>query len=310
MAATKPQQRGSIIDAKDLRYFLRIASKNWYFVVVALLLSGVLSYLYSYKLPDIYGATTQILLKDNEVYDYQNQVYKSLGYVQSYSDIVNQKRVLTSYDLIDAALSKLDFDVSYFIVGRFKTTQVYGALPFKVHMDIYDAKLYDRPIDLQVLDSTKYEISYDRNGKLEKLVFRFDEEVRDPANQFVLRVQRSPFFDGAALERTAGTDYQFIKHERGGLVKRYKGRMKVENQEFTTILDVTVEDEVGTRAKMFLDTLSYEYIRYTLQSEFDINENTLNYIDKQLGEVTVILEQHEDELQTYKENKDILNLTR
>ena len=310
MAATKPQQRGSIIDAKDLRYFLRIASKNWYFVVVALLLSGVLSYLYSYKLPDIYGATTQILLKDNEVYDYQNQVYKSLGYVQSYSDIVNQKRVLTSYDLIDAALSKLDFDVSYFIVGRFKTTQVYGALPFKVHMDIYDAKLYDRPIDLQVLDSTKYEISYDRNGKLEKLVFRFDEEVRDPANQFLLRIQRSPFFDGAALERTAGTDYQFVKHEPSKLVKRYKNRITVDNQEFTTILDVTVEDEVGVRAKMFLDTLSREYIRYTLQSEFDINENTLNYIDKQLGEVSVILEQHEDELQTYKENKDILNLTR
>ncbi|HPF91649.1 MAG TPA: Wzz/FepE/Etk N-terminal domain-containing protein, partial [Flavobacteriales bacterium] len=183
MAATKPQQRGSIIDAKDLRYFLRIASKNWYFVVVALLLSGVLSYLYSYKLPDIYGATTQILLKDNEVYDYQNQVYKSLGYVQSYSDIVNQKRVLTSYDLIDAALAKLDFDVSYFIVGRFKTTQVYGGLPFKVEIDVRDPKLFDRPFDLQVLDSTKYELSYDRNGKLEKLVFRFDEEVEDPAKQ-------------------------------------------------------------------------------------------------------------------------------
>ncbi|MBK7102962.1 MAG: hypothetical protein IPH63_14430 [Flavobacteriales bacterium] len=67
------------------------------------------------------------------------------------------------------------------------------------------------------------------------------------------------------------------------------------NQEFTTILDITVEDEVGVRAKMFLDTLSREYMRYTLQSEFDINENTLNYIDKQLAEVTVILEQHEDE---------------
>ncbi|MEZ4791837.1 MAG: polysaccharide biosynthesis tyrosine autokinase [Flavobacteriales bacterium] len=310
MAATKPQQRGSIIDAKDLRYFLRIASKNWYFVVVALLLSGVLSYLYSYKLPDIYGATTQILLKDNEVYDYQNQVYKSLGYVQSYSDIVNQKRVLTSYDLIDAALAKLDFDVSYFIVGRFKTTQVYGGLPFKVQMDIHDPKLYDRPIDLKVIDSTKYELSYDRNGKLEKLVFRFDEEVKDPAGQFLLRVDRSPFIDGAAVERAAGTDYQFVKHEPGKLVKKYKSRISVDNQEFTTILDVTVEDEVGVRAKMFLDTLSHEYIRYTLQSEFDINENTLNYIDKQLGEVTVILEQHEDELQTYKENKDILNLTR
>lgn len=310
MAAPKAQQRGSIIDAKDLRYFIRIASKNWYFVVIALLLSAVLSYLYSYKLPDIYGSTTQILLKDEEVYDYQSQVYKSLGYVQSYSDIVNQKRVLTSYDLIDATLSKLDFDVSYFIVGRFKTTQVYGSLPFTVHLDVVDPKVYERPFDLQVLDSTRYELSYDRNGKLEKRVFRFDEDARDPDNQFILRIERSPYFAGPALLRATGTDYQFIKHDRANLVKKYKNRIEVENQEFTTILDVTVEDEVGVRAKMFLDTLSREYIRYSLQSEFDINENTLEYIDKQLGEVSVILERHEDELQTYKENKDILNLSR
>ncbi len=74
MPESNNRQRGSIIDAKDLRYFMRIVAKNWYFVVVALLLSAVLSYLYSYKLPDIYGASTQILLKDEEVYDYQSQV--------------------------------------------------------------------------------------------------------------------------------------------------------------------------------------------------------------------------------------------
>lgn len=310
MAAPIPKQRGSIIDAGDLRYFLRIVSKNWYFVVVALLLSAVLSYLYSYKLPDIHGATTQILLKDQEVYDYQSQVYKSLGYVQSYKDIVNQKRVLTSYDLVDAALAKLDFDVSYFIVGRFKTTQVYGSLPFKVHMDVLDPKLYERPFDLKILDSTQYELSYDRNGKLEKQVFPFDVDARDPGNQFILRIERLPYLNGSALLRAVGTDHQFIKHERGKLVKLYKSRIDVTNQEFTTILDITVEDEVGVRAKMFLDTLSREYINHSLQSEFDINWNTLDYIDKQLAEVTVILQQHEDELQTYKEHKDILNLTK
>ncbi|MBK7238905.1 MAG: hypothetical protein IPI00_01725 [Flavobacteriales bacterium] len=126
MSAQRPQQRGSIIDAKDLRYFIRVASKNWYFVAVAIVLASVLSYLYSYKLPNIYGATTQILLKDRDVYDYQSSVYKSLGYTGVYGDIVNQRRVLTSYDLVDATLDKLDFDVSYFIVGRFKTSQVHG----------------------------------------------------------------------------------------------------------------------------------------------------------------------------------------
>ena len=75
MAAQRQQQKGGgIIEASDLRYFIRVFSRNWYLVVVAVLLSAVLSYLYSYKIPEVYGASTQILLKDKEVYNYQSQV--------------------------------------------------------------------------------------------------------------------------------------------------------------------------------------------------------------------------------------------
>ena len=308
MSAPKPQQRGSIIDAKDLRYFLRIASKNWYFLVVALLLSLVLSYLYTYKLPNIYGASTQILLKDKDSYDYQSQMYKSLGYAGVYGDLVNQKRVLTSYDLIDKTLSKLDFDVSYFIVGRFKTSQVHGTLPFSVKIELLEPKLHERVFDMRILDKDHFELSFEHDGVIQKRKHRFDEEVRDLL--YILTVQRTPWMGGANMANVASTDYQFIRHTRNNLVGRYKSRINVENQDFTTILGITVEDEVETRAKMFLDTLSKVYIEYTLQSEFDINDNTVNYIDNQLEEVTVILARHEDELQNYKENKDILDLTR
>ncbi len=308
MAAPKSQQRNSIVDAKDLRYLLRIASKNWYFVAVALVLSAVLAYLYSYKLPDVYGARTQILLRDREVYDYQTQVYKSIGYVGIYSDIVNQKRVLTSYDLVDRTLDKLDFDVSYFIVGRFKTTQHYGTLPFTVHMQVLNRRLYDRPIDLHILDIDHYELSYDKGGEVVRKRFRFDRDEHDI--DYNIRVERSPYMTAKNLTQLAQTDYQFVRHDRQKLVNRLVNSIKVENQEFTTILEVTTEDEVAERAKLFLDSLSAEYIRYSLKSEFDINENTLTYIDRQLSEVTVILEQHEQELLAYKESKDVLDLSR
>ncbi|MBK9759723.1 MAG: hypothetical protein IPO90_07070 [Flavobacteriales bacterium] len=88
--------KAGIIDVNDLRSVIRIFSKNWYFVVVAVILSAVLSYLYSYRIPEVYGASTQILLKDKETYNYQSQVYANIGYVAAYGDIVNQKRVLTS----------------------------------------------------------------------------------------------------------------------------------------------------------------------------------------------------------------------
>nr|MCU0320420.1 Wzz/FepE/Etk N-terminal domain-containing protein [Flavobacteriales bacterium] len=257
MSVNKTSQRGSIIDAKDLRFFLRIAAKNWYFVVIALVLSSVLSYLYTYKLPNIFGASTQILLKDRDSYDYQSQVYKSLGYVGVYGDIVNQKRVLTSYDLIDEALSKLDFDVSYYIVGRFKTSQVHGTLPFTVHIEPLKPELFERLIDLKILDTERFELTFEYEGLPQKRVHRFNEEVRDPL--YILTVHSTPWMTKESMANVAGTDYQFKRHQRSKLVEQYKKRIEVENQEFTTILSVTVEDEVESRAKTFLDTLSKVY---------------------------------------------------
>lgn len=308
MATPGSQAKGGIIDVNDLRYFVRIFSKNWYFVVVALVLSAALSYLYSYKIPEVHGASAQILLKDREVYNYQTQVYQNIGYVAAYSDIVNQKRVLTSYDLVDKALSKLDFDISYYIIGRFKVSQVYGSLPFTVKIDLLNPKYYQRPFDLRVVDPDHFELSYDGGTGIISKVYAFGQDIVE--NDFLLRVDKSEQLAAGSFEKVTASDYQFVRHSRPWLVNKYKSGMVVENLDYTTILQVTVEDEIPARAKMFLDTLSREYINYTLQSEFDINQNTLNYIDKQLDEVTVILNQFEDELQRYKESRNILDLSR
>ncbi|HQV37354.1 MAG TPA: polysaccharide biosynthesis tyrosine autokinase [Flavobacteriales bacterium] len=306
--AAAPGPKGGIIEVNDLRTVLRIFSKNWYFVAVALVLSAVLSYLYSYKIPNVFGASTQILLKDKESYDYQNQVFKNIGYISAYGDIVNQKRVLTSYDLIDRALNRLDFEVSYYIIGRFKTTEVYGNLPFSVEMQVLNNSLYEKPIDLRIVDPGHFTISYDGGQGIVTKNFPFKKDIAD--SDFTLRVDPNVDLKSSTIDRYTASDYRFVRHERSRQVAKYAGRLAVENLPYTTILQVNVEDEISERAKMFLDTLSNEYIKYTLQGDFDINENTLGYIDKQLDEVSGILNQYEDDLQNFLRSKNILDLNR
>lgn len=304
--ASVPGPKAAIIEVNDLRNILRIASKNWYFVAVALVLSAVLSYLYSYKIPNVYAARTQILIKDQESYDYQSQVYKNIGFVSAYGDIVNQKRVLTSYDLIDRTLQKLDFDVSYFIIGRFKTTQVYGGMPFTVQMQVLNNKVYEKPLDLHINDAGHFTLSYDAGQGVTSRTFPFNTDIAD--RDFTLRVDLTVDLKPSTINRYSSSDYRFIRHERPRQVAAYAKSLNVEDLPYTTILQVTVEDEIPERAKMFLDTLSQEYIKYTLQGDFDINENTIGYIDKQLNEVSGILGRNEDDLQEFLRSKNILDL--
>ena len=45
------------------------------------------------------------------------------GSYTSYQDIANQKKVLLSYDLVEEAVLKLDYQVEYFIRGRVKVEE-------------------------------------------------------------------------------------------------------------------------------------------------------------------------------------------
>jgi capsular exopolysaccharide synthesis family protein len=310
MAAAAGPKAG-VIDVNDLRYFLRIFSKNWYFVVVAIILSAVLSYLYSYKIPEVYGASTQILLKDREAYNYQSAVYQNIGYVAAYGDIVNQKRVLTSYDMVNKTLDKLDFDISYYIIGRFKTSEVYNKLPFTVKMRMLNEKLYEKPFDMHVVDPDHFELSYDRGTGVIKKIFPFNTDIADTQDgDFTLRVDKLVAVTPDNLDKFTGSDYRFISHSRGWLVSKYNYRMSVNNLEYTTILEVRMEDEIPERGKMFLDTLSQQYIEYTLKSEYDINDRTITYIDKQIDEVSGTLSEYESDMEQFMANKNILDLNK
>ncbi|RMG76210.1 MAG: hypothetical protein D6707_12580, partial [Bacteroidetes bacterium] len=140
------EKNKSLIDLSDIRKLFKIIFKNWYLLLGLPIVAAVIANLYTHRLTDYYGAKSQILLKSQEVYDYQSQMFRSLGYYEAYQDVTNQIRVITSYDLIDETLKKTDFEVSYFIEGRIKTTEFFRGMPFRVEVKNLSSSLYETPI--------------------------------------------------------------------------------------------------------------------------------------------------------------------
>jgi hypothetical protein len=57
-----------------------------------------------------------------------------------------------------------------------------------------------------------------------------------------------------------------------------------------------------------LDTLASVYIGYTLQNQVAVNQNTQEYIDKQLDEIMVIIDSLEGVVEAFKDQRGILDL--
>lgn len=161
-------QKTNFVDSDDLQPVIKYISKNWYLFILFGFIGYVFAYLYTHRLPNIYAAKTEILLKSSNAYDYQNQIRRDIGYYNIVQDIANQKRILTSYDLIAKVLGKLDFTISYYLVGRIKTEQVDGFAFFDVECDWrkLDSRLFNVPINVKVIDMNKYNLSYNLGEKI------------------------------------------------------------------------------------------------------------------------------------------------
>ena len=227
MAQGSKSKSKTIIDADDLQVIWKIFSKNWYFIIFFPLVAAVIAYLKTYQEPDIYASRTQILLKTDEIYGYQNQIYKQIGGAYGlYGDITNQKRVLSSYDLIKKSLTDLDFEVSYFIAGRVKTTEYFEKVPFKIEVDTMSRGLYEKPIEFKIVDLDHYRIIYERgDGNKVDETYVFGEKVR--AKEYAFTVHKTSSINAGNIDERTEVNWQFVVHRMNTLVNKYKRAMQI-----------------------------------------------------------------------------------
>jgi len=121
-----------------------------------------------------------------------------------------------------------------------------------------------------------------------------------------LRITNTMSIEGSALDDMNKIDYIFVIHNSANLVSKFRSSLGVKNPDFTNIIEISLRDYVPTRAVAFLDTLANLYIENTVNTQFRINANTLLYIDKEMNEISAVLDTLEIQLENYKEKKNIL----
>ena len=123
------------VNINDLKVIWRIISRDWYIPVIVVSIFYVIGYFYVYKLTNVYQASVE-LLKSNDTYQKENLITDQgfYGGSQSYIDNSNEIRIIKSYDLMKETIFKLKdrLQISYFLIGRVRTTEQFSGCPFHV----------------------------------------------------------------------------------------------------------------------------------------------------------------------------------
>ncbi len=149
------------------------------------------------------------------------------------------------------------------------------------------------------MNFNEYELRYFSNGNEVVKIAKFNEVLVDV--DYNLTINKESNFTRNLADQFSQLNYQFVVHEMNNLVSQFRDVLKVENPEYTNVLVLTMDDIIPERAILILDTLSKVYINKSLNSRFEINERTLNYIEKQLSDVSLSLNEIEDTMQNFKQ---------
>lgn len=299
----------AIITQKDFNLIIRILKANWWIMALLLPIFYFASVFYVYRLTSVYEISTQILLQNNDAYYKGNVVTDANFYgAGSYVDNSNEKRVFLSYDLLERVVTKLKnrLEVSYFIVGKVNTKEQFVGMKFKVDVSTLKPELYETPFDFKIIDKDSYELTYTKDKEKITKKGKFNQALIDL--DFNLTIDKADGLTEPQLNSMKDVFYQFVIHSTGYLINNIKGNIVVENPDFTNILEVKLSDIIPERAVLILDSLNQEYLYSKLKSKYELNDKTIEYIDKQLSEISTLLKASVDTLQDYKQKKSIINL--
>lgn len=302
-------KKQAIVSQKDLNFLYRILKSNWWVPLLVLPVFYLIGTFYVYRLTTVYKASTEFLLKSDDTY-YKNNVLSDQNFYAytSYIDNSNETRILQSYDLASQVVEKLldKIQVSYFIVGKVRTTEQFAGIPFKIKINSIHPRLYEMPMDLDIIDFKRFEIRYEEDGRTEVKKGEFDKDLVDV--DLNITVERAETFTPETATALKDIFYQYRVHSKEFLINNIRGNISIENPEYTQILRVSLKDVIPERAVLILDTLNSVYAASKLKSKFELNERTVEYIDRQLNEIKFSLKSIEDTMQNYKEKKSVINL--
>jgi tyrosine-protein kinase Etk/Wzc len=302
-------KKQAIITQKDFNLILRILKDNWWVPLIIVPIAYLVGMFVIYRITPVYQASTQILLQNNDAY-YKGNVLTDAGFYggQSYIDNSNEKRVLLSYDMLNRVVNKLKdkLQVSYFIVGKVRTTEQFGGMPFDVEVNNINSEFYERTFDFKIIDDNTFELSYKKESETVVKTGYFGKELFDLGYSFLIK--KSESMQGVKLSQFSEMFYQFVVHSNDFLISNILYNVLVNNPDYTNILEVKLNDIIPQRATLILDSLNQEYLQNKLKSKYELNDKTIEYIDKQLDEISVLLKASVDTLQDYKRRKSIVNL--
>lgn len=290
----------------DLKQFLFRYLRYWYLFVISMALAlGFAKYYNWYKNP-VFAVTAKLMVKDDKVG--KELFLNQLDIETRTKNIENEIEILRSHDLLAKALGELDFDVSYFLIGDLKVSEVYKDAPFEAEIHTLDYEAYATEFFVELIDDSQYVWTFESDGKRHTHRAAYGETLEMSLGSVTL-YKRPNFPTNIGSPNFDKRKYRLAFNTISRNQSRYLTKLNVGlSRPQSTILQIYIEDEVPQKALDFVNALIDVYLENDIDVKNKAAGATATFLDEQLKAITTDLESIETSREQYKVSKGIVDL--
>ncbi len=300
-------------DAIDIKKYLILIISHWWLFAITLFLSITIAYLINRYAQEEYSVNCSIVIGEpnsriGSTENILDELARAKGKKRK-AVVENEISILTSYSMARRTLEELDFNIEYIGVGRrgIAETRLYNECPFYVVLDTTSNNRIGFPIKIQIINDKEYNIELKEPYNISVKRY-FGELYKSSDFNFTVFLRKPKDYD-KNYWTSSNTYFRIMDINR--LAKRYQGRLNVQvNAEKGSILSLSMTGFVKQQIADYLNKLSEVYVLSNLNEKNIASENTINFIDEQLGGIIDSLETTGERLQQFRSANQVINLSK
>jgi tyrosine-protein kinase Etk/Wzc len=318
-----PTQSIANQENSDLQKIVKLFTRNYKLFIFSMVIAMGMAFLVSrFKIPE-YKISSSLLIKEEtrrpggNVNEFLNS--SLFGVNQNFQ---NELWVLKSNPVIEQTIRNLNLMVSYFHKEGFQYLDAYDNMPFRVLL----LKDHVQPVNVRFSISIRDKGNFEIRAKAKQVSFvnfntnevvskkeswqfeqysKFGKLIETPELAFVVKIDTTSkyYYKDDFI-------YSFVLSDAVSLTNSLKNQLEFNViDRMATVIEIEFKSPSVKKGKDIVNELMNVYSQQNLERKNHIAGITIDYIEKQLDEISDSLSLTEDNLQRFRSSNQLLNVT-
>ena len=312
----------SEMDSNNLLKIIKLIFRNIWVIIPCIILALVIAYIYNrYTAPVYYVSSSLLIPEDTKNNAYNSDRFINTDLLNKTQNLQNEIMMIQSFPMIEQTVKNLDLEVMYYEYEDYQYYNAYKQAPFKVVIFKEHPQLVGTMFDIMFNSDGSYILNVKKqdveiyNYEIDKKIGEKDDlelnlkgnlgEILE-TNDLKLLVTLN---EGDSLSLDKERNYAFKLTTVWNLTNQFKGGLQFNlPNKMATVVEIGMRTSSVQLSIDVINELMRVYTEAKLTDKNHLANITIDYIEKQLNEVSTSLNLTGDNLKRFQSVNKAMNV--